>query len=183
MDGNTRLCTATAAAALKETFGADGQPGCYTDVDECDALFLYGHNMAETQTVLWSRVLDRLPGPTRRARRASTRARREVARRGRRCTWRSEPGTNLALMNGLLRELFEHGWIDDDYVDAHTVGVDELRDTVEPWTPEASAEICGVEADDVRRAARDLRHQPSGCCPPCCRASTSRTRRPRRRAR
>ena len=63
MDGNTRLCTATAASALKESFGADGQPACYEDIDECDAIFLYGHNMAATQTVLWSRVLDRLDGP------------------------------------------------------------------------------------------------------------------------
>ena len=63
MDGNTRLCTATAAAALKESFGADGQPGSYADIDDCDAIFLYGHNMAETQTVLWSRVLDRIAGP------------------------------------------------------------------------------------------------------------------------
>lgn len=37
MDGNTRLCTATSAAALKASFGADGQPGSYADVDRCDA--------------------------------------------------------------------------------------------------------------------------------------------------
>ena len=42
MDGNTRLCTATAAAALKVSFGTDGQPGSYTDVDECDAIALWG---------------------------------------------------------------------------------------------------------------------------------------------
>ena len=51
MDGNTRLCTATSAAAFKESFGADGQPGSYTDVEHADAIFLFGHNMAETQTV------------------------------------------------------------------------------------------------------------------------------------
>jgi anaerobic selenocysteine-containing dehydrogenase len=62
MDGNTRLCTATSAAAFKESFGADGQPGTYTDIDHCEALFLFGHNMAETQTVLWARVLDRTRG-------------------------------------------------------------------------------------------------------------------------
>ena len=59
MDGNTRLCTATAAAALKASFGTDGQPGSYTDVDHCDAIALWGHNVAETQTVLWMRMLDR----------------------------------------------------------------------------------------------------------------------------
>ena len=62
MDGNTRWCTATASAAFQESFGCDGQPGSYTDIDSCDALFLFGHNVAETQTVLWARMLDRLDG-------------------------------------------------------------------------------------------------------------------------
>ncbi|MEU0751345.1 molybdopterin-dependent oxidoreductase, partial [Streptomyces albogriseolus] len=62
LDGNTRLCTATAAEALKESFGSDGQPGSYEDIDHADTLALFGHNMAETQTVLWMRVLDRLEG-------------------------------------------------------------------------------------------------------------------------
>src|SRR3954452_18900419 len=62
MDGNTRLCTATAAQAMKESFGADGQPRSYTDIEHCDAIFLYGHNMPETQTVLWARILDRTRG-------------------------------------------------------------------------------------------------------------------------
>src|ERR1044072_3489353 len=65
MDGNTRLCTATSVAALKASFGTDGQPGSYADVDHCDALALYGHNVAATQTVLWMRMLDRLHGPDR----------------------------------------------------------------------------------------------------------------------
>jgi anaerobic selenocysteine-containing dehydrogenase len=63
-------------------------------------------------------------------------------------------GTNLALMNGLTRELFTHGWVDEDWVEAHTLGVDDLRETVDPYTPEEVARICGVPADDVRRAAR-----------------------------
>jgi len=67
LDGNTRLCTATADTALKESFGADGDPGCYEDLGECDTLFLVGHNVAETQTVMWARVLDRLASPDRRS--------------------------------------------------------------------------------------------------------------------
>ncbi|WP_254245000.1 molybdopterin-dependent oxidoreductase [Hymenobacter sp. BRD67] len=63
MDGNTRLCTATAAAALKVSFGTDGQPGSYTDLDTTEAVLLVGHNMASQQTVLWARILDRLAGP------------------------------------------------------------------------------------------------------------------------
>jgi ferredoxin-nitrate reductase len=152
MDGNTRLCTATAAAALKESFGADGQPGSYADVDECSAVFLYGHNMAETQTVLWSRVLDRLDGPNPPKLVCVDPRDTEVARRAD-VHLAVHPGTNLALMNGLVRELFVNGWIDETYIAEHTANLDQLRSVVEPWTPEKVAETCGVEAADVRRAA------------------------------
>ncbi|MBP1233429.1 anaerobic selenocysteine-containing dehydrogenase [Arthrobacter sp. PvP102] len=152
MDGNTRLCTATAAASLKESFGADGQPGSYADIDECDAVFLYGHNMAETQTVLWSRLLDRLSGPNP-PRLVCVDPRETEVARAAEVHLPVRPGTNLALMNGLIRELFVNGWIDQDYIDAHTLNVGQLRGVVDKWTPERVAEVCGVEASDVRRAA------------------------------
>ena len=152
MDGNTRLCTATAAAAMKESFGSDGQPGSYVDIDECDAMFLFGHNMAESQTVLWMRVLDRIAGPDKPRIVCVDPRFTEVARQAE-VHLPVRPGTNLALMHGLVRELFINGWIDQGYIDRHTMNVEQLRATVEPWTPEAVAETCGVKADDVRRAA------------------------------
>src|SRR5215212_6545008 len=63
LDGNTRLCTATAGEALKESFGCDGQPGSYDDIHHADVIALFGHNVAETRPVLWRRILDRLEGP------------------------------------------------------------------------------------------------------------------------
>jgi len=153
MDGNTRLCTATAAAALKESFGADGQPGTYADIDSCDAIFLYGHNMAETQTVLWSRVLDRIAGPDRPRLVCVDPRDTEVARYAD-VHLAVRPGTNLALMNALVREVLANGWADQEYVQAHTLGLDELRAAVEPWTTEAAAAVCDVDAAGIREAAR-----------------------------
>jgi anaerobic selenocysteine-containing dehydrogenase len=153
MDGNTRLCTATAAAAMKESFGADGQPGSYTDVDSCDALFLYGHNMAETQTVLWSRVLDRIAGPDRPKIVCVDPRDTEVARHAD-VHLAIRPGTNLALMHALVREVLAQGWEDAGYLRDHTRGLDDLREAVEPWTAEAAAATCGVPAADIREAAR-----------------------------
>src|SRR6478752_508465 len=153
MDGNTRLCTATAAASLKETFGADGQPGSYRDIDECDAIFLFGHNMAETQTVLWSRVLDRIAGPDRPVVVCVDPRETEVARVAD-VHLAIRPGTNLALMNGLVRELFHQNWINEAYIRDHTLNVEALRETVGVWIPEAVANECGIAADDVRKAAR-----------------------------
>ncbi|MDQ3794555.1 MAG: nitrate reductase [Actinomycetota bacterium] len=153
MDGNTRLCTATAAEALKQTFGTDGQPGPYADVDHADAICLYGHNVAETQAVLWMRMLDRLEGPnppklvvvdprpTPPARRADVHL-------------QVKNGTNLALMNGLLHEIVANEWYDEEYVAAHTMGFKELKSTVEEYPPERVAEICEVEAEQIREAAR-----------------------------
>src|SRR5205085_12553461 len=102
LDGNTRLCTATAEQALCETFGSDGNPGSYADLDVTDCLLLVGHNMAETQTVLWSRVLDRRRGPRPPAlividpRETPTAREADVHLAPR-------PATNVALLNGLLR--------------------------------------------------------------------------------
>jgi anaerobic selenocysteine-containing dehydrogenase len=155
LDGNTRLCTATSDMALKETFGTDGNPGSYEDVDLCDTLFLVGHNVAETQTVLWARMLDRLHGPDRpnlvcvdpRPTKVAKEADVHLALRN---------GTNLALLNAIQNELIANGAVDEAWVAEHTVGYEMLEKTVAPYTPERAAEICGLAASDIRRAAEIL---------------------------
>jgi len=104
LDGNTRLCTATAASALKASFGADGQPGSYSDIDHADLLVLYGHNVAETQSVLWSRMLDRRRGPNSPALIAIDPRMTPVAAEAD-LHLPIRNGTNLALMNALQHEL------------------------------------------------------------------------------
>jgi ferredoxin-nitrate reductase len=139
MDGNTRLCTATAGQALKETFGADAQPGSYADIDHADAILHFGHNLAETQAVTWMRVLDRLAGPnppklvvdpcpTPVAGEATVHL-------------PIKSGTNVALLNAFLHEILENGLYDEEYVEAHTIGFDELRQAVAECAPGWAAEI------------------------------------------
>ncbi|MGW0710675.1 molybdopterin oxidoreductase family protein [Streptomyces sp. NPDC002643] len=155
LDGNTRLCTATAAEALKETFGCDGQPASYTDIDHADALALFGHNMAETQPVLWMRVLDRLAGgdppklvcvdprPTPVARHATV----HLAPRG---------GTNVALLNALLYEIIRTDRIDPGFIAARTVGYDDLAERVSGCTPAWAAGVCDIPAGRIIEAAEIL---------------------------
>ncbi|MER5991673.1 molybdopterin oxidoreductase family protein [Streptomyces viridosporus] len=155
LDGNTRLCTATAAEALKESFGCDGQPGTYDDIDHADVIALFGHNLAETQPVQWMRVLDRLEGgdpprllcvdprPTRPARAATVHLAPRL-------------GTNVALFNALLHEIIRTDRVDHDYVEAHTVGFEELASRVEDCTPEWAARICDVPAARIGEAAELL---------------------------
>jgi anaerobic selenocysteine-containing dehydrogenase len=153
LDGNTRLCTATAAAALKESFGCDGQPGSYTDVDHADVIAMFGHNAAATQSVLWSRILDRLEGPEPPALLCVDPRLTPVARAAT-VHLAPLPGTNLALMNGLLHEVIRNDWVDRDYVDQHTVGYDDLAAMVADYPPERAGQICDVPPETIREAAR-----------------------------
>lgn len=155
MDGNTRLCTATAAAALKESFGSDGQPGSYFDVDSTDCILMVGHNMSSTDTVLWTRVLDR--------RRSATPPRLIVIDPRRTMTAREADihlapriGTNVAVLNGLLHLLIAQGHVDRAFVERHTMGFDELSRIVSAYGPERVEEITRVPAAELRRAAETI---------------------------
>ncbi|HYC29712.1 MAG TPA: molybdopterin-dependent oxidoreductase, partial [Chitinophagaceae bacterium] len=155
MDGNTRLCTATSAAALKSSFGADGQPGSYTDLDTAETILHCGHNIASQQTVLWSRILDRLAGPNPPKLIAidpRDTATAQVA------TVHLAPyvGTNMAVMNGLLNLIIQSGNINLEYINAHTTGFAKLKKIVSKWTPEKVQEVSGVPADKLRAAAEIL---------------------------
>jgi anaerobic selenocysteine-containing dehydrogenase len=74
---------------------------------------------------------------------------------------RPRPGTNLPLMNGLLRELITKGWIDSDYIAQHTIGFEELVSTTEPWTLELTAERTGIKKAQLAAAAEILGTSPT----------------------
>lgn len=155
MDGNTRLCTATAAAALKESFGSDGQPGSYEDLDVTDCVLHVGHNIASQQTVLWMRILDRLAGPNPPKvividpRRTFTAERATVH-------LAPKVGTNVAVLNGLLHLIIAAGKTDQAFLDAHTRGYEDLKKVVEKYTPEHVEQLSGVKASDLRAAGEIL---------------------------
>jgi anaerobic selenocysteine-containing dehydrogenase len=160
MDGNTRLCTATSANALIESFGTDGDPGSYADFDLTDAIFHVGHNISFSQTVLWSRILDRRrdPNPPRlvvidpRATPTAKEADIHLAPR---------LGTNVALLNGLINLIIEAGNLDRQFIDARTVGYDKLVETVAKYTPDVVEQITGIPAGQLREAAGILGTAPT----------------------
>lgn len=160
LDGNIRLCTATAAAALKETFGSDGQPGTVEDIDCTDCILHVGHNVASTDTVMWMRVLDRRRGPNPPKlvvvdpRRTPTTEEADV--------WLApRPGTNLALLNGLLHLLVRDGHVDAGFVARHTLSYEALVRIVEDYPPARVETITGVSADLLVEAARLIGKAPT----------------------
>ena len=140
---------------------------------------MVGHNMAATQTVLWSRILDRLAGPkppfliVMDPRRTSV-GHAAVENGGIHLELRA--GTNLALLNGILKILLEKNefhnaefirthlsreilplltrkWLPSD---KHTIGIDALRDTVKDYDVQRGSEITNVPVDLVIRAAEAI---------------------------
>ena len=152
MDGNTRLCTATAATSMRESFGSDGQPGSYADVDVTDCLFIVGHNPAATQTVLWARMLDRMAGlnppqvvvvdP-----RATTTAKSATLH------LTPKVGTNVALLNGLQHLLLIKGYVNSAFVHRHTVGYADLEKVVAAYPPDVVSRVTGVPVAQLHAAA------------------------------
>ena len=160
VDGNIRLCTATASAALKESFGADGQPGSVEDLDTTACILLAGHNPALTTTVMWMRILDRRRGPAPPTlvvidpRRTPTAAEADI--------WLApRAGTNLALLNGLLHLLIEGGHVDAAFVASRTTGIEALRSVVAAYPPDRVQAITGVPQALLRAAATSIGQAPS----------------------
>ena len=63
------------------------------------------------------------------------------------------PGTDVALMLGMMHELLRQDLVDHEWVDAHTTGYEELAAHVAEWTAERAARVCGLDPDDIVRLA------------------------------
>lgn len=65
------------------------------------------------------------------------------------------PGSDAALAFAMMHVILAEGLEDRDYVQRHTLGIDELRTRVAEWTPRRASEMTGLDADDIVRLARE----------------------------
>jgi anaerobic selenocysteine-containing dehydrogenase len=65
------------------------------------------------------------------------------------------PGTDAALALGMMHVLIKENLLDHDYIARHTVGFEQLKERVAAWTPERTAETCGIGVDEVLTLARE----------------------------
>jgi len=133
-------------------FGVDGPAASYTDVDQADLLCLYGHNVAEAQTVLWERMLAAKQKSGGRIIVVDPR-KTPTVRQGADLHLQLRVGTNVALMNGIIHLLIARGWVNRDFVSKHTVGFEQLDTVVRAYPPARVAAICGISRDEIETAA------------------------------
>lgn len=73
-----------------------------------------------------------------------------------------EPGTDIALLNGLMHVIIREGWHDEAFIAERTEGFEAVRETVAAYTPKVTSEITGVPAEDIERAARMMAENRPG---------------------
>ncbi|BBZ43334.1 bifunctional nitrate reductase/sulfite reductase flavoprotein subunit alpha [Mycobacterium parmense] len=151
IESNSRLCMASAGSGLKLSLGADGPPGSYEDFDHADVFFVIGANMADCHPILFLRMMDRVKAGAKLIvvdpRRTATADKADLF-------LQIAPGSDLALLNGLLHLIVENGCTDDEFIAEFTDGWEVMPTFLEQYTPEAVSEMTGLAADDIRTAAR-----------------------------
>ncbi|MCE7797991.1 bifunctional nitrate reductase/sulfite reductase flavoprotein subunit alpha [Sphingobium sufflavum] len=150
IESNSRLCMASAASGYKLSIGADGPPGSYQDFEKADLFFVIGANMADCHPILFLRMMDRVKAG---AKLIVVDPRRNATADKADLFLQVRPGTDLALLNGLLHLLVEGGRTDPDFIAAHTEGWEAMPDFLADYPPATVAAITGIAEDDLRAAA------------------------------
>ncbi|WP_371268776.1 molybdopterin-dependent oxidoreductase [Variovorax sp. PDC80] len=160
IDTNSRLCMSSAVAGYKQTLGADAPPACYDDLRHAQCLFIVGSNTAWAHPILFRRIED--------AKAANPALKIVVADPRRTDTVEIsdlflplQPGTDVMLFNGMLHLMLREGWIDADYIAAHTSGFEALKATVGDCTPETVARVCGLSTEQLFETARLFATSPA----------------------
>ncbi|MFD5122619.1 molybdopterin-dependent oxidoreductase [Streptomyces sp. NPDC058385] len=152
IESNSRLCMASAGTGYKLSLGADGPPGSYQDFDHADAFFVIGANMADCHPILFLRMMDRIKASG--AKLIVVDPRRNATADKADLFLQIEPGTDLALLNGLLHLLVENGHTDEEFIAGFTDGWADMPAFLADYPPHKVAEVTGISEADIRQAAR-----------------------------
>ena len=158
VDNCARLCHAPSVVGLNRTLGAAGMTNPIPDIESSKCIFVIGSNLAENHPVI-SRWIHRAKDAGAVVIVADPRETHT--------SWMADiflqlaPGTDVALLNGMAHVIIKEDLLDEDYIAANTRGFEALRESVKDFTPEKAAEITGVPADDIVRAARAYAISPA----------------------
>ncbi|HEX5446743.1 MAG TPA: molybdopterin-dependent oxidoreductase, partial [Pirellulales bacterium] len=148
-DGNTRQCMASAVVAYKESFGFDAPPYSYTDLEQSDVIVLVGSNLCVAHPILWQRIcLNR-----RRPEIIVVDPRKTETAMAATLHLPLRPKSDLVLFYGIAHLLLREGWIDREFIDAHTIGFEPFAAHVAAFAPRHVAEVSGIDEATLHRVA------------------------------
>ncbi|UEC43230.1 MAG: Formate dehydrogenase subunit alpha [Methanothrix sp.] len=158
IDNCARLCHAPSVVGLNRSLGAAGMTNPIPDVANSRCIFIIGSNLAENHPVI-SRWVHRAKDAGAVVIVADPRATPT--------SWMADiflqltPGTDVALLNGIAHQIIKEGLMDREYIAERTRGFEEFEESIREFTPEKAAEITGVPAEEIIRAARAYASSPA----------------------
>jgi formate dehydrogenase major subunit/formate dehydrogenase alpha subunit len=142
-------------AGLATVFGSGAMSNSMKDIaQDANAMFIIGSNTTEQHPVFGTMIRQAV-------RKRGVKLVVADPRRIDICEFatlhlRHKPGTDIALLNGLMNIILAKGWEDEAYIDSRTEGFDEFREVIDQFTPEIASGITGISIDQLYQAAEIL---------------------------
>ena len=159
-DHQARICHSTTVAGVANTWGYGAMTNSYNDMHNSRAMFLIGSNPAEAHPVAVQHILKAKEQNNSALIVCDPRFTRTAAHADEYVRFR--PGTDVALIWGILHHIFENGWEDKQYIKQRVWGMEQIRSEVKKWTPEECERVTGVPGSQLRRVARTLANNRPG---------------------
>ncbi len=151
VDHCTRLCHASSVAALLEGIGSGAVTAPFTAVEQSDVIVVIGSNPTENHPVAATFFKQAVK---RGATLVVMDPRGTALRRHATHMLQFKAGSDVALLNAMLNVIVVENLWNDDYVARHTEDFALLQQLIAPFTPEAMAPLCGIDAATLRHIAR-----------------------------
>ncbi len=152
-DANSRLCMSSAVAGYVQSFGSDGPPSCYDDLELTDCAFLIGTNTAECHPIVYNR-LRMHHKKNRKVKMIVVDPRETKTAKDADLHLAIQPGTDMDLLNGIAHLLLRWGELDTLFIDECTQGFSKFVQVIQDYNPEKVARRCGISTEQLELAAR-----------------------------
>ncbi len=160
VDHQARICHSTTVAGVANTWGYGAMTNSYNDIHNSKAIFLIGSNPAEAHPVSLLHILKAKEQNNAPLIVCDPRFTRTAAHADEYVRFR--PGTDVALVWGILWHIFENGWEDKEFIRQRVWGMDQIKAEVAKWTPEEVEHVAGVPGSQLKRVARRLAQNRPG---------------------
>lgn len=139
-------------AGLAATFGSGAMTNSIDEIEYTDLILATGTNTTENHPIIGAKVKRAVK---RNATKLIVIDPRKIDLVKYADIWlRQKPGTDVAVLNGLMNVIISEGLEAKDYIAERTEGFDALKAAVAEYTPEYVEKISGVPAEDLKKAAR-----------------------------
>ncbi|MDD7044556.1 MAG: formate dehydrogenase subunit alpha [Peptoniphilaceae bacterium] len=151
VDHCARLCHASTVAGLANTLGSGAMTNSIAEIEGTDAFLIIGTNTTENHPVIGAKIKKRVKEG---AKLIVIDPREIELAKYADIYLQIKPGTNIAVLNGIMNVILRENLYDEDYINERTEGFDECKKVIEKYPPARVAEICGIDEDDLVKAAR-----------------------------